>query len=175
MGGWDGLAGSSQSAALENYSRRAWRLEEIRPDWHVLLAACIHLNPCAQVTGARTPWMLFPLYLLPFFSLGLVRGSGARSSVWCCGCTSVWRSWMLEDSWVWSSPPEGSPLEDTAPPLPLCPSEQPWHFQDREVGASVRHRPKPGISSLLTTMCGTESVCFHHHHKPQTLESPTFL
>lgn len=61
---------------------------------------------------------------------------------------------MLEDSWVWSKPPEGSSLEGTGPPLTLCPSEHAWHFQDREVGASERHRPKPGISSLLTTRVG---------------------
>lgn len=77
---------------------------------------------------------------------------------------------MLEDSWVWSKPPEGSSLEGMGPPLTLCPSEHAWHFQDREVGASERHRPKPGISSLLTTTCRTESVYFHHHHRPQTLE-----
>lgn len=74
---------------------------------------------------------------------------------------------MLEDSWVWSKPAEGSSLEDTGPPLPLCPSEHAWHCQDRELGASVRHRAKPDISSLLTT----ESLCFHHYHNPQTLES----
>lgn len=82
---------------------------------------------------------------------------------------------MLEDSWVLSKPPEGSSLEDTGTLLTLRPSECAWRFQDREVGASEKHRPKPGISSLLTTTCGTESVCFHHHHRPQTLESLSSL
>lgn len=38
-----------------------------------LLRASV-LDPRGQVTGARIPWMLFPLHLLPLSSLGLVKG-----------------------------------------------------------------------------------------------------
>lgn len=46
-----------------------------------LLRASV-LDPRGQVTGARIPWMLFPLHLLPLSSLGLLRGLEQPLVLW---------------------------------------------------------------------------------------------
>lgn len=46
-----------------------------------LLRASV-LDPHGQVTRAWTPWMLFPLHLLPLSSLGLVRGLEQPLVLW---------------------------------------------------------------------------------------------
>lgn len=85
MGGWDGLSGSSQSAALENYCGTAWRpfpaLEEVRPDGRILLAVPVPVSqrplyPFGQVDGL--PGCFFPPRF-PYSSLPERRWWGCRA------------------------------------------------------------------------------------------------